>query len=156
MYCSYHKTNIVLICLGMTAVICTAITIFAIQTKVCALHPLHRRIPHHWSHPTPLFYPTPLIPLLTPTPLVALHLADRTSPHSLHPTLLVTPVITGRTPPYELILDNTCIVSRRYTNTSLVKQFFKATSWSTIPYAHISATIQQIITKFSAGVTYVK
>ena len=32
----------------------------------------------------------------------------------------------------------------------------KATSWSTILYAHISATIQQIITKFSAVVTYVK
>ncbi len=33
---------------------------------------------------------------------------------------------------------------------------FKATSWSTIPYAHMSATIQQVITKFSAVVTYVK
>ncbi len=32
----------------------------------------------------------------------------------------------------------------------------KATSWSTIPYAHISATIQQIITKILAVVTYVK
>ena len=32
----------------------------------------------------------------------------------------------------------------------------KATSWSTKPYAHISATIQQIITKFSAVVIYVK
>ena len=33
---------------------------------------------------------------------------------------------------------------------------FKATSWSTIRYVHISATTQQIITKFSAVATYVK
>ena len=32
---------------------------------------------------------------------------------------------------------------------------YKATSWSTILYAHISETIQQIITTFSAVVTYV-
>ena len=34
--------------------------------------------------------------------------------------------------------------------------YFKATSWSTIRYVHISATTQQIITKFSAVATYVK
>ena len=32
----------------------------------------------------------------------------------------------------------------------------KATSWSTIRYVHISATTQQIITKFSTVATYVK
>ena len=32
--------------------------------------------------------------------------------------------------------------------------FFKGISWLTILYAHISATIQQIITNFSAVVTY--
>ena len=39
------------------------------------------------------------------------------------------------------------------------KKDFEATSWSTnddITDAHISATIQQILTKFSAVVTYVK
>ena len=45
--------------------------------------------------------------------------------------------------------------------TSLLKHIFrvihiKATSWSTIPYAHISATIQHIFTKISAVATYVK
>ena len=42
-------------------------------------------------------------------------------------------------------------------NTALF--YFKATSWSTngdITDAHISATIQQILTKFSAVVSYVK
>ena len=41
----------------------------------------------------------------------------------------------------------------------LVGNYVKATSWSTndkITDAHISATIQQILTKFSAVVTYVK
>ena len=41
----------------------------------------------------------------------------------------------------------------------LTTYLFKATSWSTnddITDAHISATIQQILTKFSAVVTYVK
>ena len=36
-----------------------------------------------------------------------------------------------------------------------VKSQIKATSWSTIRYVHISATTQQIITKFSAVATYV-
>ena len=40
-----------------------------------------------------------------------------------------------------------------------MKKYFKATHWSTngdITNAHISATIQQILTKFSAVVSYVK
>ena len=39
---------------------------------------------------------------------------------------------------------------------SFVESVVKATSWSTIRYVHISATTQQIITKFSAVATYVK
>ena len=40
-----------------------------------------------------------------------------------------------------------------------IQMSFKATSWSTnddITDGHISATTQQILTKFSADVTYVK
>ena len=45
---------------------------------------------------------------------------------------------------------------RSFVSAHLLPSKFKATSWSTILYAHISATTQQIITKFSAVATYVK
>ena len=52
------------------------------------------------------------------------------------------------------VFYKTCFV--RHLLASHEPRLAKATSWSTIPYAHISATIQQIITNFSAVVTYVK
>ena len=66
---------------------------------------------------------------------------------TFHIALIVVPIIGGIASVGDAINEYSVMVTVR------------ATSWSTnddITDAHISATIQQILTKFSAVVTYVK
>lgn len=33
-FCSYHNTKVVMLCVGITAVVCLGVTLFCFQTKV--------------------------------------------------------------------------------------------------------------------------